>query len=78
MLNGRTLRIVGKGPQLGHGLRLEPDLVRVELQVGQYRYHLEFGGQQQAFKAERSLVRKRALRPAECAAQTASRGAADS
>jgi cysteine-rich repeat protein len=66
IVNGRSLRISGKGPALGHGLTLEPELVRVMLRVGPYRYFIEFGGQQQTFKTTRSLVRRRSLRPERC------------
>lgn len=60
------LRVTGKGPLLASTLGTEPDLIMVELQLGSYTYCLEFGGTVQRFRAERTLLRKNALRPLAC------------
>jgi hypothetical protein len=71
-----TLRIAGKGLQLGQTLRSEPEAIQVVLQLDDYEYCFEFGGSVQRFTAgRRKLLRKSALRPLACPDDYASLGA---
>jgi len=63
---GRLLEIAGAGSQLVQSLAAEPDLVDVQLQIGQYRYRLEFGAATNDFKANRRLLRRWSSRPGQC------------
>ena len=62
----RSLQVIGLGPDLEHTLGLEPEMVSVELTIGQYAYLFEFGGEQQQFEPGMRLVRKWSSRPAIC------------
>jgi cysteine-rich repeat protein len=60
------LRVLGRGPRLGHTLGAEPDVVQVELRLGQERYCFAFGGAVQRFTPGTSLLRRNAQPPGAC------------
>jgi hypothetical protein len=62
---GKRIKIVAKGPALGHTLATEPDRVDVELTVGDSRYCLGFGGRSM-FRDGRRYVAKKAPAPDSC------------
>jgi hypothetical protein len=62
---GGRIKIVAKGPALGHTLAAEPDYVDVVLTVGQRRYCLRFGGRS-VFRDGKRYSAKKALAPASC------------
>lgn len=60
------LRIAGRGIHLGQSLGVEPELIQLVLDLGEYQYCFEFGGSVKQFATGRRLVRKSALRPLAC------------
>jgi hypothetical protein len=54
---GESVRLTGKGAQLGHSLGSEPALVQVDLQLGGRRYCAEFGGASHRFVRGARLAR---------------------
>jgi hypothetical protein len=63
---GRLLEVTGRGPRLAQSLGSDPALVKIQLQLGSYRYRLAFGGDAQRFQPNKKLVRKSAARPSPC------------
>lgn len=63
----RLLLVKGAGPALVQSLGSEPTRVEIDLQLGDYRYRLDFGGDPRQFRANKRLLRKWSIRPA-CAA----------
>jgi hypothetical protein len=61
----QSLIVRGSGPQLEQSLASNPATVEVELDLGEYRYRLEFGGVPR-FKVNKRLVRRHAARPLTC------------
>jgi hypothetical protein len=62
---GATLKVVAKGPELGHSLGAEPASVWAILTLGERRYCMRFGGTT-TFKEGKKLLAKDAAAPASC------------
>jgi cysteine-rich repeat protein len=64
----QLLEVTGTGARLVQSLGSEPAMVNIDLQLGRYRYRLEFGGDTQKFKTNKRLFRRSGGGPAECSA----------
>jgi hypothetical protein len=62
---GGTLKVVAKGPELGHTLGSDPTPVWAILTLGSRRYCVRFGGTA-TFKEGKKLLAKDAAAPASC------------
>jgi hypothetical protein len=71
---GKKLKILARGPVLGHTLGADPDPVSVVLTVGSQRYCLAFGGDT-TFVSDRRYKALNAHAPSSCPADASPTGA---
>lgn len=71
---GKKLKILARGPVLGHTLGADPDPVSVVLTIGSQRYCLAFGGET-TFVSDRRYKALNAHAPSSCPADASATGA---